>query len=524
MNKKYLLYSVLSGLLLGFSWPVNGFVIFIFIAFVPLLYLEELLRNKSLKKLFSYSFITFFIWNTIATWWLIHSTLFGMTFAILVNSLLMSLVFTSYSLVSRKVHKKLGLAYFISIWIVFEKFHLLWDFSWPWLNLGNVFSESHYLIQWYEFTGSFGGTLWVLIVNLMFLKAFKFWIINKKININSIAISLLFISIPIIASFLVYSTISNEKKHIDISIIQPNIDPYTEKYGRTNLSILKDFENMINNNGSTGNLIIAPETYFSESPGFQIDQFKNSTFYLILNDYLKNKNEAQLLSGIQFYKIYNSYKSKSKTSNYVKDSIWVDLYNSSFLSSNLSEPQIYHKSKLVVGVENMPYKEFLEPILGNALLNLGGSVMSRGIQENRIAHTLNNGIKVAPVICYESVYGEYVTEYVRNGAQMLAIITNDGWWKESQGFQQHLSYAKIRAIETRRSIARSANTGVSAIINKKGEIIQQLNYNTSGIINSKIGISNNITFYVKYGDFIYRFALFFSIIILLFSFAKKKKY
>ena len=108
----------------------------------------------------------------------------------------------------------------------------------------------------------------------------------------------------------------------------------------------------------------------------------------------------------------------------------------------------------------MPYKEFLEPLLGNALLNFGGSIMTRGVQENRTVYTLNNGIKIAPVICYESIYGEYVTEYVRNGAQMLAIITNDGWWKKSQGYKQHLSYSKIRAIETRRSIARSANTGV----------------------------------------------------------------
>ena len=520
MNKKYFLYSIFSGLLLGFSWPVNGFVMLIFIAFVPLLYLEELLRTKSLKKVFYFSFITFFTWNSIATWWLINATFFGMAFAILVNSLLMSFIFTSYSLVSKKVHKKLSPVYLVSIWIVFEKFHLWWDFSWPWLNLGNVFSESHYLIQWYEFTGSFGGTLWILITNLMFLKALKNWVINKKININSIATSLLFISIPIIASLLIYRTISDEKKHIDITIIQPNTDPYTEKYGRTNLSILEDFENLINNNDSLGNLIIAPETYFSESPGFQIDQFENTPFYSILNSFLKNK--SQLLSGIQFYKIYNSFKSKSKTSNYIKDSIWIDIYNSSFLFSNLSEPQIYHKSKLVVGVENMPYKEFLEPLLGNALLNFGGSIMTRGVQENRTVYTLNNGIKIAPVICYESIYGEYVTEYVRNGAQMLAIITNDGWWKKSQGYKQHLSYSKIRAIETRRSIARSANTGVSAIINNKGEVIKSLSYDTAGVINSKIGISNNITFYVKHGDFIYRFALFFATIILLFSFAKKK--
>ena len=167
----------------------------------------------------------------------------------------------------------------------------------------------------------------------------------------------------------------------------------------------------------------------------------------------------------------------SKSSNLIKDSVWIDVYNSSFLISSNQKPQIYHKSKLVVGVENMPYKNILEPLLGNTLLNLGGTVSTRATQDKREIFKLNNGTKVAPIICYESVYGEYVTQYVRNGAQFLAIITNDGWWSESQGYKQHLSYAKIRSIETRRSIARSANTGSSAIINKKGEIIKKADGN-----------------------------------------------
>ena len=172
----------------------------------------------------------------------------------------------------------------------------------------------------------------------------------------------------------------------------------------------------------------------------------------------------------------------------------------------------------------MPYKNILEPILGNALLNMGGTVISRGTQPNRGVFELDNGVKIAPIICYESVYGEYVTEYIRNGAQLLAIITNDGWWSESQGYKQHLSYARIRSIETRRNIVRSANTGSSAIINKSGEIITKLDYNTKGVINAKVGISNLVTSYVKYGDFIFRFSLFFFSIIVFYYFGKKKKY
>ena len=523
MNKNYLIYSVLSGILLGLSWPTYGLTIFIFIAFVPLLYLEKLTRNDSSLKIFSYSYLSFFIWNSIATWWLVYSTFFGMSFAIIINSLLMALVFTSYSIISKKISKKLSIIYWFSSWIVFEKFHLFWDFSWPWLNLGNVFSENVLWIQWYEYTGSFGGTLWVLFVNYLFLLVYNNYIKTKKIDIIRISSSILGISIPIIISLLIYNFQENDKEYLNVSILQPNIDPYTEKYGRTNISILQDFKSFVDSSVNSNDIIVAPETYFSESPGFIINSFQESPFLLSLKDYLNKKN-AQLLSGVQLYKLYNSSLNKSKTSNYIKDSLWIDVFNSSFLISKNQKPQIYHKSKLVVGVEHMPYKNILEPILGNALLNMGGTVISRGTQPNRGVFELDNGVKIAPIICYESVYGEYVTEYIRNGAQLLAIITNDGWWSESQGYKQHLSYARIRSIETRRNIVRSANTGSSAIINKSGEIITKLDYNTKGVINAKVGISNLVTSYVKYGDFIFRFSLFFFSIIVFYYFGKKKKY
>ena len=446
-----------------------------------------------------------------------------MSFAIIVNSLLMAIVFTSYSFISEKVTIKLSVIYWICVWIVFEKFHLIWDFSWPWLNLGNVFSEKILWIQWYEYTGSFGGSLWVLIVNYLFFLIYKNWVEIKKFDIIKFSYAILSLSIPIIISMYIYNNQSQDIDYVKVSILQPNIDPYEEKYGKTNISIINDFKDLINTTNYSSEIIIAPETYFSESPGLLIDKFKESNLMIILKNYLNEKN-TQLLSGIQFYKLYNSSKEKTKTSNYVRDSLWVDVYNSSFLISKIKSPQIYHKSKLVVGVENMPYKTILEPLLGNALLDFGGTVSTRAIQNKREVFEMDNGTKVAPIICYESIYGEYVTEYVRNGAQFLAIITNDGWWDESEGYKQHLSYARIRSIETRRSIARSANTGSSAIINKKGEILNQLDYNKKGIINGKIKLSDELTFYVKYGDIIYRFSLFFFLTILLFSFSKKKKY
>ena len=518
MNKKYLILSLFSGLLFGLSWPVNGIVFLIFVAFIPLLVIERQLREKSVFKIFSYSFLSFIIWNSITSWWLVNSTVFGMFFAIILYSILMALVFTSYSLISKKLGSKLGVIFFISSWIVFEKFNLSWEFSWPSLILGNVFSESHQLIQWFEFTGTLGGSIWILIVNLLFFKTLNKYLSNKY-YLKNLSIGLLSISIPIIISLFIYEQEIKHEKFIEITIIQPNIDPYNKKYGRTNFEILEEFKDKTKDEEFNNKLIITPETYFSESPGYSLKGFFNTPFYKDLDNYL-NEKKSEIISGIQFYKIYNSSKTKTQSSNYLRDSTWVDIYNSSFINS--SRNQVYHKSKLVVGVENLPYKSLLEPILGNLLLDFGGTVMTRATQTNRSVFKTKSNALVAPVICYESMYGEFMTDYVRNGAQLIAIITNDGWWCNSPGHKQLLSYSRLRSIELRRSIVRSANTGISALINEKGDIINSIEYEKNGIINDKISISNKLTFYAKYGDFISRISLFFFIIIFLFYFAKKK--
>ena len=177
---------------------------------------------------------------------------------------------------------------------------------------------------------------------------------------------------------------------------------------------------------------------------------------------------------------------------------------------------------MVVGVENLPYKKILEPILGNILLDFGGTVMTRATQTYRTVYESESNNYIAPIICYELMYGEFVSEYVRNGAEALAILTNEGWWGDSQGHKQLLSYSKLRSIEFRKSIIRSANTGVSAIISQRGDIVKSIPYNKKGIINDRINLSKKITFYAKYGDYIFRISLFFFLIISLFFFAKKK--
>lgn len=241
--KKNIFLALLSGLLLAAAWPTHGFALFAFIGFIPLIWAEYRIRTskivRSNAKVFAVAYLAFVTWNTLTTWWLWFSTPFGMLFAILVNSLVMAIVFLIYHIVAKRLPSKIHWVFLPAIWIAFEKFHLNWDFSWPWLNLGNVFSETTTWIQWYEYTGSFGGSLWVWIINIGLYKTFIHYYENRDRNRLKIGLSknLLGIAIPIIISAIIAHNYMEKGESLSVVIVQPNINPYTEKYERSNNDI-----------------------------------------------------------------------------------------------------------------------------------------------------------------------------------------------------------------------------------------------------------------------------------------------
>jgi len=272
---------------------------------------------------------------------------------------------------------------------------------------------------------------------------------------------------------------------------------------------------------SSISFVIAPETTLPKPR--VIATFKNTPEYQILNNFIIKNPSISLVSGITFINSYPATTQPNATANFYNNSNqWYNSFNSSFCLQKSNKFSYYHKSKLVVGVEQIPYRSLLNPILGSSMIDLGGSVSTLSTQKERTVFS-NGKNSLAPIICYESVYGEYVTNYVNKGADFLAIITNDGWWNTSQGHKQHLSLARLRAIETRRSIARAANTGISALINQKGDILSSIAYGKKGALKGAISTSKEKTYYTIHGDYIYRVSMFVLVLIVLVSFTKRRK-
>ncbi|HQD45750.1 MAG TPA: apolipoprotein N-acyltransferase [Kaistella sp.] len=522
---KYVILSLLSAMLLSISWPTYGIPFFIFFALVPLMMMEhDITKFSKIKRkgwvIFGLSYFCFVIWNIVTTGWLYGSknpdgthSLMAVVFPVLVNSLLYSFVFQLYHWYKKLQGTYWGLTFFVAIWMCFEKLHMSWEFTWPWLNLGNAFSEYPKIIQWYDTLGATGGSFWILLINVYAFYTLRIWEAGRKrksLIINS-AILVGAIALPMLISVVKYNNFDEKPiGSVKVLMLQPELDPYTEKYSKDSLTILNDLLTLAEQN-SKGQIdyYIGPETSL---PGFgSISErgFEQSTLLNNVKDFLSKHPKSVFATGISSHKFFRSNEQKPNAAYQVSDGSFVESYNSAVQIIPNQKVEVYHKGKLVPGVEIFPYINVLKPILGDAMLNLGGATVSLGIDEERkvFSNPFNKG-KLAPIICYESIYGEFVTDYVKKGANFLAIMTNDSWWGVTQGHQQLMSYAKLRAIETRREIARSANSGISAHIDAKGDVLADTLYGDKTALFAEVKLYDKMTFYSRAGDLLSRISIF----------------
>ena len=526
-RNRLLSYSVFTGILLAPAWYQWGSGLILLVAMVPLLFVEDYLYQEKVQhrphKFFLYSFLAFSIWNLLTTWWIWNASEVGLFMAVLINSTLMSLVMWLFHITRRNTGDGPGYFGLIVYWLVYEHFYMNGEITWPWLNLGNGFANDISIIQWYEYTGTFGGTLWVLVSNILAFHLLKKLIIVRKIKplLSPLITLVLIIIIPISFSLVRYVTYSETEDPREIVVIQPNIDPYNEKF--LGLDMASQMRILLHLADSVAtqetDYFVAPETFINNN--VWLDDLKDNPSIRQIYGFLERYPRAQFIVGMTCYKEYTNPDSITSTANPIRGTnSYYDSYNASMQLDSTDQIPVYFKSKLVVGVEKMPYPQYLR-FLQKLTLRLGGTFRSHGTQDYResFPSSRKDG-GVGTPICYESVFGEFVTEYVTAGATFIFVITNDGWWGDTPGHRQHNSFARLRAIETRRSVARSANTGISSFINQKGQVLQQTDYWVADVIIGTLNSNNKLTFYTRYGDYIPRVAYFFALIVLLYTLIK----
>ncbi len=527
MIKKQYYLALLTAFLLWLAWPPIPYTgPILWFALLPLFFAIEGILSSDLKqkgrKVFGLSFLAFAIWNTASIYWVYNSLASAMSapVAVLISfipfglgAFLMAAAVWMYYAFRELFNRFWSYLALIFFWISYEYLHQTWDLAFPWMNLGNGFAQTHQLVQWYEYTGVYGGTLWVLLSNILLFEILRVKFKDDQISKLSY-VWLGLILVPTCFSMYRYHYYEEQNSPANVVVVQPNIDPYA-KFGSMPTS--EQINQLIRLSDSIAQVnteyFIWPETAISEFSNE--DQLRSNPHFLTIQQFLRKYKNGNVLSGIESYRLYNNPQTATARLD-ERSGLYFDSFNAAVQMENSANLQFYHKSKLVPGVEQLPFADalaFMKP----AFAAFGGSTGGYGSQAEPSVFFSQNGLGVSPVICYESIWGDYVAKSVEQGASFIAIITNDAWWGNTAGKDQHLAYAKLRAIENRRWVARSANTGISAFINQRGDVVQQSQWWTATALKADINLNEEQTFYTAYRDIIAKIALLGAFLMLVFG-------
>ena len=528
-------------------WPTAGLVPLLFVGWLPYLVMERQLTLAGARKgrVFASTYLFLVLWNALTTWWVSYASLPAGIAAVVLNALLMCLPLMAFRQTKKRLGNRWGYLSLPIYWIAFEQLHLHWDITWPWLTLGNGFAAAPQWVQWYEYTGFLGGSVWVWAVNLLFFQALLKQLPSlvyqappaadlpetaaKSLALNtssfewqsSFRTPVVLILLPIAASYLMSAAYQEKGPTAEVVVVQPNLDPYVEKFEGGPRFVPYDeqltrlFTLSEQKLTPQTRLVLWPETALEES--YWENTIESQPKLRRIRAWLARHPGVALLTGITTIGSYPSKEAASASARYRDDVGYYDVYNAAGYFASASAPLvIYHKSRLVPGVEKIP------PILSSVLKNidLGGFVGSYGSQAERTvfaAPANAPALRLAPVICYESIYSDFMAEYPRNGATLLGLVTNDAWWHDSPGYRQLLSYGQLRCIETRRDLARSANTGFTGFINQRGEITRREPAWVPTASRATVHLNNEVTFYVRFGELIGRGAQLLAVLLLGFA-------
>ena len=520
MTRK-LIAVLLSVALLSMGWlGLTGLLLPV--AFVPLLWLSAEAEDsrRGWWQTFRWALLTFVGWNVATVWWIWNATPIGPIAATLFSTFWNMLAFMTYHTVVKKGPKALAYTLFVAIWIATEYGYMQSDFSWPWLTLGNGFSHDVRAVQWYEWTGVFGGSLWVLVANLAIFEALRTPSLRRTVRAALVVVVPMVISLGL---WLSYEPAND--RTAKVAVVQPNVDCY-EKFHGDDQRQLDNIYALLREVPADADLILLPETAM---PGYYWEGMLSAYVYPpvpaevwqhLLDTLATHHPQAMLVTGANTRRYYQHGRPTRTARPMEWGGGYQDIYNSAVGIDPSGNIQIHHKGKLVIGVESTP--SWIFDLMRFLVIDLGGVVGQLGEGKGGTAF-LHRDLAVGPAICFEGVYGDHFGSFVREGAHFMAILSNDGWWGDTPGYKHLFSISRLRAIEHRRAIARSANTGRSGFISPRGEVKQTLEWEERGVLTEEVPLSTRTTLYTRSGDYVARIACYVTLLCLLYYVAYRIK-
>jgi apolipoprotein N-acyltransferase len=427
-----------------------------------------------------------------------------------------------YFFIKRHIGNKTALFAFPFLYNSLEYLRSVDETAFPWLTLGNT--QSYYLpiVQITSVIGVYGLSFIIVVFNVLIYTAYKnFRYESFRFTLNKLSIIvIILVSLFIYGKVILNDAIYDGKK-ITVGIVQPNFDPW-EKWGADELDEQLDIYLQLSDSAAKNGaeLIVWPE---SALPVYLLNE-RYENYVLRIKDFCR-ENRVAILTGLPLIHFYSSKEEAKEHSKKLQNSdYYYDTYNGVVLfQPDLDSIQEYGKMNLVPFAERAPYLDYL-PFLGD-LIKWGVGISNWSVWDKQTIFNYKtrdgDSAKFSAAVCYESVFPSFNSEFVKNGAQFIVVVTNDSWYGKLSGPYQHKQYAVFRAVENRRWIVRSANGGISCIIDPFGRTIYETKLFERTFFVGDIYLNNEITYYVQYRDLISYFSVIFSGLIISISFIKK---
>jgi len=492
-NKKWAL-AVLSGILLGLSYPPIPLPFLVFPAFFFLFRIIDL--SNSAREAAYWTYPAFIIWNLIVTYWLMLATLAGGIAAIIANSAVMTVpVMLQYYFQNKKARPWLIALLQAGAWLSYEFLHHQWDLAWPWLTVGNAWANTPQLVQYISITGYWGISFWVL-----FSCALAYQLYKKPQKTTKLALGFILIIFPVWSlGFTLFSGSQKANEKQEVVVVQPNFDSYKPNGGYPNSMAATNHLLHLTDSVRTKDtrLVVWPENAIQNSM-FNVDYNNVATETKNMLHAKAKQWDATIISGATYFQYYPNGKAPE---------LPYHASNRDYLPFNAAlgfipgQPvKVYRKHNLVPIVERVPFVQFLDKIDIFDWINWNNDQgYGRGERTNQFPV---ENTQTPALICYDSVFPGWIRNFVQEGAGYLTIITNDGWWGNTSGHEQHFAYARLRAIEFDRWVVRSANNGISGIIAPDGSIKEETKYWATTAFRYKVPVLHTQTLYARFGDWL----------------------
>ena len=515
--------AIISGLLLGAAFPPFHLYLLAFVALIPLFFLFD--RRNGLAEINRITYLFAFVFTLVTLYWVGSWTKDADPFLMIsgivllfFNPLLFLIPSSLFYLAKKNMGEKASFLLLPFFWVSYEFLYSVTDFRFPWLTLGNSQPYFNSFIQIADIIGVYGLTLIIILINYFLFEALRNFKSSKKLADRYLTVAVLFFVIP-----LLYSSGSDKYdkpsgKPLAVGLIQPNLNPW-KKWDAGNLQQQINLYFSLSEKAIAkgARLILFPESalpVYLTAPSYwrELERFHRFV----------DTNNIYLLTGMPDINFYDSLHAPDDAKRIKNSDRYYTTYNAAyFFSPNKNKIQEYHKKLLVPFGEKIPLVEefpFLEKFFR---WNVG--ISSWNVGEGPVNFTLSDSIKIGTLICIESIYPEYVSDFVDKGANLLAVITNDSWYGKSSGPYQHAAYSILRAVENRRWIMRAANGGVSSFISPSGKVKKETNLFTQTFLLADVYPEKRETFYTKFPYIVPSISLIISLMMIIFSIYKKRK-